>query len=63
VERKILTLTCSNPYDETAKTYVDSGFGLETLQRRLDLLFPGRYTFEVEAVQPIFKVSLQIPLT
>lgn len=63
VERKSLTLTCSNPYDETAKTYVDSGFGLETLQRRLDLLFPGRYTFEVEAVQPIFKVSLQIPLT
>jgi hypothetical protein len=47
VERKSLTLTCSNPYDETAKTYVDSGFGLETLQRRLDLLFPGKYTFEV----------------
>jgi len=60
---KILTLTCSNPYDETAKTPVDSGFGLETLQRRLDLLFPGRYTFEVAPSGPIFKVSLQIPLT
>jgi LytS/YehU family sensor histidine kinase len=63
IENKVLTLTCSNPYDETAKTSADSGFGLETLQRRLALLFPGRYTFEIVPSRPIFKVSLQIPLT
>jgi len=62
MENKILTLACSNPYDDTAKIAVDGGFGLETLQRRLDLLFPGRYTFEIVAARPIFKVSLQIPL-
>ncbi len=61
IEQGMLILTCSNPFDEFAEK-TNSGFGLETLRRRLDLLFPAKHDFEVVAVPPIFKVSLKIPL-
>jgi two-component system LytT family sensor kinase len=62
IDSGALSLSCTNPYDETAKRVPGGGFGLQTLQRRLALLFPGQYNFEVEVVAPIFKVSLRIPL-
>jgi LytS/YehU family sensor histidine kinase len=62
IDKEWLTLTTSNPYDQAAKTTAESGFGIETLRRRLDLLFKDRYDFEVVPAAPIFKVTLRIPL-
>lgn len=62
IDKEWLTLTTSNPYDQTAKTTAEGGFGIETLRRRLDLLFKDRYDFEVVPAAPIFKVTLRIPL-
>ncbi len=44
--------------DVTAKR----GSGLENLQKRLDLLFPGKYTLQTEKQANEYIASLQIPL-
>jgi two-component system LytT family sensor kinase len=59
---KELTLTSSNAYDPGAKKTESSGLGLQTLKRRLDLLFPGKYTMEVRPSSFIFNIKLVIPL-
>ena len=59
---KELILTSSNAYDPDAKKTVSSGLGLQTLKRRLELLFPGKYTMEVRPAAFTFNIRLVIPL-
>ncbi len=58
-----LVLSCANAYDHTAEKTQSSGIGLQTLRRRLDLLFPGEYELEIQSSSPIFRIKLTIPLS
>ncbi|HTE25793.1 sensor histidine kinase [Flavitalea sp.] len=62
INGKEMVLTCNNAYDPDAKKTVSSGLGLQTLKRRLDLLFPGKYTMEVSPSTSTFNIRLVIPL-
>lgn len=44
------------------KAETDSGLGITTLKRRLDLLYPALYEFIVEILDNRYEVMLQIPL-
>jgi sensor histidine kinase YesM len=53
---------CRNPYlknDQAAKTKT-GGIGLSNLQRRLDLLYKGKYTIEILDINSYFSVQLTI---
>lgn len=62
ITEKELVMKSSNAYDPGAKIPESSGLGLQTLKRRLDLLFPGKYTMEVSHSSSIFNTKLVIPL-
>ena len=42
--------------------YERSGTGLENARRRLDLLYAGKYTLEIEDEQDLYKVNLHLQL-
>ena len=46
-EQQTLTFTCSNTnYPKNDQNRSGSGIGIENTRRRLDLMYPGRYTWE-----------------
>ncbi|MEY4877148.1 MAG: hypothetical protein RL708_2297 [Bacteroidota bacterium] len=57
-----LEIKISNPYDETtSKASKGEGFGLNSVQRRLYLLFARQDLLKVEAANNIFTTTLLIP--
>ncbi|MEM6629197.1 MAG: histidine kinase [Bacteroidota bacterium] len=50
----------SNHQPKTSTDY--SGIGLQNTRKRLDLLYPGQYTLDVEDTPAIYTVNLHIPL-
>jgi two-component system, LytTR family, sensor kinase len=58
-----LRLTAGNAYDPDAKKAASSGLGMQTLKRRLDLLYPAKYTLDIHPSSYTFNVTLVIPLT
>ena len=48
---------------ETAVTEVDGGIGLQNIRRRLDLLYPDRYSLTTNRDTDIFTAELQLPLS
>jgi two-component system, LytTR family, sensor kinase len=60
-ERK-LRMTASNGYDPGAATPASSGFGLQTLRRRLELLYPGQFSLNIDKANNIFNIALELPL-
>lgn len=38
----------------------DKGIGIENLKRRLDLLYPNKYTLEIKQTEGMFVVKLTI---
>jgi two-component system LytT family sensor kinase len=57
-----LVLLCSNAFNPVKENNLPSGIGLQTLKRRLDLLYPDLYELEIQSSSPIFRVKLSIPL-
>jgi sensor histidine kinase YesM len=56
-----LVFTCDNtnfPKDDTDRS--GSGIGLENTRRRLDLIYPGRYTWEQSLEGDIYHVRITI---
>jgi hypothetical protein len=62
VTEKLLILTVQNPYDaETSKPQQGTGFGLNSIQRRLYLLFSRQDLLTVQAAENIFTTTVKIP--
>lgn len=61
----ILYFSVSNKYDPASQQVKDkaSGIGLANVRRRLDLLYPGKYTLNINREKNMFTVSLQINLS
>ncbi|MBN2814822.1 MAG: histidine kinase [Bacteroidales bacterium] len=65
VSAKMITFNCVNslfPGGET-KSKENSGIGLENLQKRLKLLFPGQHTFAIDKTESVYQVVIQIFMT
>lgn len=57
-----LLFSIKNSYQENQEKGVDkySGFGLENVKKRLELLYPGRYDLKTEVKDDFYKVMLQL---
>ncbi len=63
-ENQYLKITVTNPYDEqTGKKIAGTGFGLNSIHRRLYLLFGRTDLLKTTSSQGIFIASLTIPIT
>ena len=58
-----LVFNCENQYDK-AETDKDKtqGIGLETVQKRLDLIYNNKYKMIINSENSIFKVNLELEL-
>ncbi|HEY4150005.1 MAG TPA: histidine kinase [Chitinophagaceae bacterium] len=62
VKDNLLVLTVQNPYDpETSQPQQGTGFGLNSIQRRLYLLFSRQDLLMVEGKENIFTTTVKIP--
>jgi len=62
IKDSLLVLTVQNPYDaETSQPRQGTGFGLNSIQRRLYLLFSRQDLLTVEATDNLFTTTVKIP--
>lgn len=63
IEKSRLIFNCENQYD---KSEVDKdkthGIGLETVQKRLDLIYKNKHKLIINSENPLFKVNLELEL-
>ena len=59
IERKTLHFTCENSYiDRQERDAEQGGLGNDLIKKRLNLLYPGRYTLEITDEKNIYKAKL-----
>lgn len=58
----VLFFSCENSFDPDEKTD-HKGIGIENLRKRLELLYPNRYTLHITSIDHIFKAELKLQLT
>jgi hypothetical protein len=59
----LLQFDAENPFEEQDSDHRNNkGIGIETTKKRLDLLYPGLYSLEIEKKENIFRVKLKINL-
>lgn len=61
LEEQILNISISNPYDATSSSPKGTGFGLEGIRRRLELLYARTDLLEIKKEEEIFTTILKIP--
>jgi two-component system, LytTR family, sensor kinase len=62
-DRLVFVVANSCSADDTGQAVKYSGIGLKNVQRRLDLLYPGRYELAIDRGTEVFEVRLQLTLT
>ena len=56
-----LVFTCDNSrFEKQGTDRIGSGIGLENMKRRLELLYPGRYTYEQNAADDTYHVKVTL---
>jgi two-component sensor histidine kinase len=56
-----LVFTCDNSrFEKQGTDRIGSGIGLENMKRRLELLYPGRYTYEQDATGDTYHVKVTL---
>lgn len=61
LEEQMLNISISNPYDATSSSPKGTGFGLEGIRRRLELLYARTDLLEIKKDEEIFTTILKIP--
>ncbi len=62
VFEKTLTLLVENPYVES-DSFTIIGLGLKNAERRLELLYPGKYSLQTEKIENRYVVNLKLHLS
>ncbi len=62
IKESLLTFHCVNNYKANVNTEKKGGIGLENVQKRLNLLYPGKHQLSIDAANNIFEVRLQLNL-
>src|SRR5574338_1168495 len=62
VVEKTLTLLVENPYSES-DSFTNIGLGLKNAERRLELLYPGKYVLQKEKSENRYIVYLKLDLS
>jgi LytS/YehU family sensor histidine kinase len=61
INKNLISLNCENKYD---KTYSENdnthGIGLDTVKKRLELIYPGKHKLKISKNNSLFKAELQI---
>lgn len=57
-----LIFSCENSFDPEEINEI-KGIGIDNLRKRLELIYPGRYTLEITTIADIFKAELKLKLT
>jgi LytS/YehU family sensor histidine kinase len=61
INKNFITLNCENKFD---KTYSENdnthGIGLDTVKKRLELIYPGKHKLKISKNDSLFKAELQI---
>lgn len=62
IDKNIVIFECTNVYDRTRKISKDhsGGVGLAIVKRRLELIYPGRYSFRIKELNKKFSVTLSL---
>jgi LytS/YehU family sensor histidine kinase len=60
LEKNDLDFSLKNNRPERPASHANSGIGLENVQRRLELLYPGRHEMEVQKTKGGFFIRLKI---
>ena len=59
-----LVFTCSNSvFEKQGSDHIGSGIGLENMKRRLELLYPGRYTYTQKADDNKYEVKVTLDVS
>ena len=61
-DNKLKLLVSNQVVKQAQRMEKDSGIGIKNIKRRLDLLYPGKYSFKTEENQDIFTVLLNLEL-
>lgn len=57
----VLTFCCENSlFEKQGSDHIGSGIGLENMKRRLELLYPGRYTYEQNSQNGTYTVTVTL---
>ena len=63
VEQDNITFECENKYNTNALVETEyGGLGNEIIQKRLQLLYPKKYTLEIKRENDIYSVKLKLQL-
>ena len=61
-EREIVFRCENSLFEKTGNDHIGSGIGLENMKRRLELLYPGRYTYAQGAEDGCYRVEVKLKL-
>ena len=57
----VITFRCANSlFEKQGNDHIGSGIGLENMKRRLDLLYPGKYSYEKKADEDTYTVEVTL---
>ena len=57
----VLSFRCDNSlFEKQGSDHIGSGIGLENMKRRLELLYPGRYTYDQTSENGVYSVSVSL---
>lgn len=57
-----IVFTCTNHYNASRIDHSESGFGMSNIIKRLDLMYPSKYTLNIENRNNIYSASLTLSI-
>ncbi len=61
INAETIQLVCENRYDSKSPKQLNGGLGNELVQKRLDLIYAGNYSLQVQKADEVYRVNLTVP--